>query len=99
MIRRPPRSTLFPYTTLFRSLVQDSPGALARGVRTLQELAEQRRSPDHWMPAPFGERRDDRCRPGSAVRLKEPLDRGHASVWQIDRPDEHCSGLKRLQGA
>src|SRR5438445_8303194 len=26
MIRRPPRSTLFPYTTLFRSLV-DAPGA------------------------------------------------------------------------
>src|SRR5258708_15462471 len=24
MIRRPPRSTLFPYTTLFRSLVDDS---------------------------------------------------------------------------
>src|SRR2546421_8307052 len=23
MIRRPPRSTLFPYTTLFRSLLQD----------------------------------------------------------------------------
>src|SRR2546430_13051593 len=23
MIRRPPRSTLFPYTTLFRSVVQD----------------------------------------------------------------------------
>src|SRR3712207_9031373 len=26
MIRRPPRSTLFPYTTLFRSLIR-SPGA------------------------------------------------------------------------
>src|SRR3712207_9364768 len=25
MIRRPPRSTLFPYTTLFRSLVRDFP--------------------------------------------------------------------------
>src|SRR5258708_39814708 len=25
MIRRPPRSTLFPYTTLFRSLVYDMP--------------------------------------------------------------------------
>src|SRR2546430_6890192 len=25
MIRRPPRSTLFPYTTLFRSSVQDQP--------------------------------------------------------------------------
>src|SRR2546428_2178071 len=32
MIRRPPRSTLFPYTTLFRSLIQSnytSPGKLA----------------------------------------------------------------------
>src|SRR5436305_3358595 len=25
MIRRPPRSTLFPYTTLFRSFVADTP--------------------------------------------------------------------------
>src|SRR3712207_8232802 len=25
MIRRPPRSTLFPYTTLFRSLFENSP--------------------------------------------------------------------------
>src|SRR2546429_4997115 len=29
MIRRPPRSTLFPYTTLFRS---DEPGHLVRAV-------------------------------------------------------------------
>src|SRR2546429_6297372 len=28
MIRRPPRSTLFPYTTLFRSLVADAKGKL-----------------------------------------------------------------------
>src|SRR5260221_971541 len=26
MIRRPPRSTLFPYTTLFRSLLEVAPG-------------------------------------------------------------------------
>src|SRR5258708_22213623 len=33
MIRRPPRSTLFPYTTLFRSLACEPPraGALERG--------------------------------------------------------------------
>src|SRR2546422_7687192 len=31
MIRRPPRSTLFPYTTLFRS--GDRVGALGAGVR------------------------------------------------------------------
>src|SRR3989449_10470305 len=37
MIRRPPRSTLFPYTTLFRSL-----GALgARGLRLCHLLFEQ----------------------------------------------------------
>src|SRR2546430_7631911 len=35
MIRRPPRSTLFPYTTLFRSLAQeDLVAGLGRGVRT-----------------------------------------------------------------
>src|SRR5256886_10927292 len=34
MIRRPPRSTLFPYTTLFRSLV--------RGARSLPHLAPHR---------------------------------------------------------
>src|SRR5687768_17713898 len=30
MIRRPPRSTLFPYTTLFRSPAVSSPRALGR---------------------------------------------------------------------
>src|SRR3712207_7467596 len=34
MIRRPPRSTLFPYTTLFRSLMKDQVDALTqRGLR------------------------------------------------------------------
>src|SRR2546430_7597491 len=32
MIRRPPRSTLFPYTTLFRSLEVSSPG-IERPIR------------------------------------------------------------------
>src|SRR3989449_11739191 len=36
MIRRPPRSTLFPYTTLFRSL---GTGAAVVGVSTLEALA------------------------------------------------------------
>src|SRR3712207_9186546 len=33
MIRRPPRSTLFPYTTLFRSALQRDIAALAGMVR------------------------------------------------------------------
>src|SRR2546428_6389517 len=34
MIRRPPRSTLFPYTTLFRSVIRQIPF----NVRTFEEL-------------------------------------------------------------
>src|SRR2546425_12097461 len=33
MIRRPPRSTLFPYTTLFRSVFRSGPGAEVEGRR------------------------------------------------------------------
>src|SRR2546425_8884109 len=32
MIRRPPRSTLFPYTTLFRSRLYEAPAAPLRGA-------------------------------------------------------------------
>src|SRR3712207_7302854 len=34
MIRRPPRSTLFPYTTLFRSWGRSSPAPHARSSRS-----------------------------------------------------------------
>src|SRR2546430_8384179 len=54
MIRRPPRSTLFPYTTLFRSVVGLSPGTeLPRAkVWSPEELpaavaAEMLRSEEH----------------------------------------------------
>src|SRR2546426_7690913 len=41
MIRRPPRSTLFPYTTLFRSLYQAKRlGHVARVAAPLGHLAE-----------------------------------------------------------
>src|SRR2546430_11626230 len=48
MIRRPPRSTLFPYTTLFRSpdhrVAVDSPAG-GRALTFLRDLVEQGRSP------------------------------------------------------
>src|SRR2546422_11648112 len=48
MIRRPPRSTLFPYTTLFRSVRGDDPlplGAVLvfEDLTAQKELAAQRR--------------------------------------------------------
>src|SRR5258706_6843695 len=39
MIRRPPRSTLFPYTTLFRSRQQAAAGADVPQQRRTQETA------------------------------------------------------------
>src|SRR5260370_32193291 len=37
MIRRPPRSTLFPYTTLFRSVLDASPTATAGTAATNED--------------------------------------------------------------
>src|SRR5207249_5167195 len=49
MIRRPPRSTLFPYTTLFRSWIPDRAASGARpdqavGRRRLEGTAGDRKS-------------------------------------------------------
>src|SRR3712207_8945860 len=44
MIRRPPRSTLFPYTTLFRSLLPEeetvTPADLARAIELREGLRD-----------------------------------------------------------
>src|SRR2546427_8257398 len=39
MIRRPPRSTLFPYTTLFRSGYQDGSGLATEAIDAVRENA------------------------------------------------------------
>src|SRR5947209_12923183 len=47
MIRRPPRSTLFPYTTLFRSLQHLLAPGPGHGHRTRRPFLEQERSEEH----------------------------------------------------
>src|SRR5256885_3591699 len=49
MIRRPPRSTLFPYTTLFRSVLEDIRGAAQHGrhVQPAVVPAVEVRSEEH----------------------------------------------------
>src|SRR5258708_26288878 len=52
MIRRPPRSTLFPYTTLFRSHIRRGscapPSAAgSRGRETADEMRGTKRSEEH----------------------------------------------------
>src|SRR3712207_6933707 len=75
MIRRPPRSTLFPYTTLFRSLVPDH---VLRGEHPdeLVAVVDLERVPD--------ELRDDRAgpRPGPDRRDRKStrLNSSHANI-------------------
>src|SRR2546430_8661690 len=47
MIRRPPRSTLFPYTTLFRSMSADSMKAFCLGLMTSRTSFATQRSEEH----------------------------------------------------
>src|SRR5256885_6688666 len=82
MIRRPPRSTLFPYTTLFRSRPEQHPG---QHFRHDLRLPESKRDGTH-QPA---EQEDH-------GELEEKLD-GEMDVvhWNRDvRSEEHTSELQ-----
>src|SRR3712207_8967891 len=71
MIRRPPRSTLFPYTTLFRSPTNHPGGDQPCEDRCA--VLDRRRAPDHRDEAPSRE----------AVRLDRKstrLNSSHANI-------------------
>src|SRR5687767_15258097 len=87
MLRRPPRSTLFPYTTLFRSL-RDLAAEVAEG---------------RWVASGGGGYALVECVPRAwthllAVLTGEPLDPGLAipREWQDLRSEEHTSELQSL---
>src|SRR3712207_7403199 len=69
MIRRPPRSTLFPYTTLFRSAVGDTQADPARA----RVAVERTRGPvaRHPVEAPRGLEDARATGAGEAVRSEE----------------------------
>src|SRR2546422_7781830 len=63
MIRRPPRSTLFPYTTLFRSIIGTAPESidLAEDRRRFGRLLDELGIPQPAKPsAVFGDRKSTR---------------------------------------
>src|SRR2546422_7381148 len=61
MIRRPPRSTLFPYTTLFRSHRRLTYGALAQRAAALPVPADvQLKDPKDWRLAGKPDRKSTR---------------------------------------
>src|SRR5256885_6835448 len=82
MIRRPPRSTLFPYTTLFRSMVRFNVEARERYLRFA-------RSPEALWSGNF------RDLSASMTRLATLADGGRISTALVDaRSEEHTSELQ-----
>src|SRR2546430_14774969 len=93
MIRRPPRSTLFPYTTLFRSVVDlvgggvgkmhdgPQPGALALGPTDPQECPHG----GHELLALHGQRQ---------VGVGTTVEPAHSIAGVAERSEEHTSELQ-----
>src|SRR5260370_7096101 len=82
MIRRPPRSTLFPYTTLFRSLEQ------LIDIEGMEPVGEIRLVPD---PETFSVLP---WTPSSASLICDQLDHKSGSRCSASRSEEHTSELQ-----
>src|SRR2546430_5089867 len=83
MIRRPPRSTLFPYTTLFRSVLRGDE-ADRRAVPS-RPAAHLHRGALHHGPRGCGPRR---ARYGSE-------ERGPDALRDVPGPDRHTGGVRK----
>src|SRR3712207_7390781 len=94
MIRRPPRSTLFPYTTLFRSVYGAAPPAFsAAGVSLSRVTAVQLSLPQSTARRHAGAPTSQRTGAGAA-----PL--WLPSAWHLvtsGRSEEHTSELQSRQ--
>src|SRR3712207_8336533 len=93
MIRRPPRSTLFPYTTLFRSVREQRlvPFRVERARPRLQrDLLGQR---PHGALAARLVADVDRRRAAAARPLHRPAD----AAQGVERSEEHTSELQSRQ--
>src|SRR3712207_7137209 len=88
MIRRPPRSTLFPYTTLFRS------GQVERGLRPV----ERDRRPGLQLGALAGPLEQAEVAGPDEVAVADGGDRrGGQRPLGVDRSEEHTSELQSRQ--
>src|SRR3712207_7769900 len=84
MIRRPPRSTLFPYTTLFRSQgVCRSRSDPSRSVKLVRRSGRTERRPNQ-REGTYDDETDDHherfCRRSDADRKSTRLNSSHANI-------------------
>src|SRR2546429_6793945 len=95
MIRRPPRSTLFPYTTLFRSLFSAEPSSKdAKNVGANRVRGGGQRSNSHEFVAS----------PAGVIATNEPppVVAGHNGTFRyclvcFPTPRSLCSSFRRLR--
>src|SRR5258708_13935350 len=101
MIRRPPRSTLFPYTTLFRSLHVDlalgnladpvctnmgNPHATFFNMQRSEEHTSELQSPDHLVCRLLLEKKKEMYNTAASTR----------SIYNVQRPGAMWSRLCRI---
>src|SRR5260221_2794479 len=84
MIRRPPRSTLFPYTTLFRSL------GIERRPRWVRDIQEERRDDELARVTPID---GHGCRDRKSTRLNSSHTVISYAVFCL-KTEEHTSELQ-----
>src|SRR3712207_8286210 len=80
MIRRPPRSTLFPYTTLFRSRTQGSRRQDQEGSTPLPQAAPRAPLPSPALPPSRDPSTSSEQRPDHQDRKSTRLNSSHANI-------------------
>src|SRR5438874_3797173 len=97
MIRRPPRSTLFPYTTLFRSFFQKTFVGKCRKIvlwAQLEEYGHRDRSEEHT--SELQSRRDLVCRLLLEKKKQQPQESHELEAAAvIEHGGEHGAGSHR----
>src|SRR3712207_8453567 len=84
MMRRPPRSTLFPYTTLFRSVLGASTGHPRAVASTHTDV---KLDADYFVGSATGQ----------AIARREPVVIEDYAAWRPGRSEEHTSELQSRQ--
>src|SRR2546425_9871005 len=95
MIRRPPRSTLFPYTTLFRS----RPGDVRRAPPLSRRYRARRREREHRRQGRRAHRKPPRQAPDAPMTLEGVFPDLLAPLpftTTCSRSEEHTSELQSL---
>src|SRR5688572_31644175 len=91
MLRRPPRSTLFPYTTLFRS---DDARILTGEHRRVRAVLGQLARPDHCRSRRESDWGTDRLALVVEHQQSDALPLPVANVLDVERSEEHTSELQ-----